>query len=179
MRKRLNHRFALWFLATVAVLGVGTHCLHAYQVQRNARGLLGLARRAEVHGDSLKAADYLTRYLGLQPTDTDALVEYGRLLADKQQDRSPSARLRALLALEKVLYREPQRHDVRRRVVQLSIGLGRHARARDDLKNYLLPAFPGDAELEQLLGVCYEASGDYREARTCYERSAGHAPHDL
>ena len=106
------------------------------------------------------------------PGDTEALARYGVMLADEQLAKSPKAKFRALLVLNKVLYREPERHDVRRRVVRLSMDLGLFANARDDLENPLVPAFPGDAELQRLLGRCYEALGNYPKAREAYEQEA-------
>src|SRR5439155_574675 len=97
MHKRLNWRFGLYLLTSLAVLGTGTHFLHGYQVRHNAGGLLDRARAAEEQGDLAKAADYLGRYLGLEPTDADALARYGLLLANEQLAKSARARFQAML----------------------------------------------------------------------------------
>src|SRR5262245_41706887 len=101
MRKRINYRFALYLVLTVAALGTGAHFLHAYQVRRNADSLLGRAQQLREQGDLSKAADCLGQYLGLNPTDVDVLAEYGMLLADDQVSKTPQSKYRALLTLEK------------------------------------------------------------------------------
>src|SRR5207237_6464921 len=80
MRKKLNVKFLGALAGAAAVLGVGVHGLHAYQVRRNASDLLGQATRAEQQGQPEQAAEELGRYLGLVPGDTDALARYGLLL---------------------------------------------------------------------------------------------------
>src|SRR5437667_12796167 len=121
MRKRINVRFALYLVLTVAVLATGTHFLHAYQVRRNAGSLLARARHYQEQGNLSKAADCFGQYLGLHPADLDALAEYGLLLADDRVAKTPQNRSRALLTLERVLVRNPDRHDVARRAVQVAM----------------------------------------------------------
>src|SRR5262249_5742110 len=107
MRKRFNYRFALYLMLSVAAVGVGTHFLHAYQVSRNADSLKKRADQYREQGELSKAADCLGQYLGLHPTDADALAQYGLLLADDQLAKTPQSKYRALLTLERGLVRDP------------------------------------------------------------------------
>jgi tetratricopeptide (TPR) repeat protein len=179
MRKRLNLRFALYLTASLLVLGTATHFLHGYQLRRNAAVLRDRAEQAERDGRLDLAADYFGRYVALEPGDTPTQARFALLLADEKLLKSPQARFRAMLALEKVLYSNPDRHDVRRRVVRLAMDLRRFSDAAADIKDRLLPAFPNDAELEQLLGRCDEQTGNYQQARRWYEDSIRHAPSEV
>jgi tetratricopeptide (TPR) repeat protein len=184
MRKRLNVRFALILLASVAVLGTCSHFLHAYQVRRNAGAMLALADRAERDDPPQleQAADYLGRYLTLNPDDAAALSRYGLLLADEKLATTGRAKVRARAVLEKVLYREPNNHDVRRRVARLSMDVGQYAAARDDIEQKLLkndPKAKDDGQLALWLGLCYEFTGEYAKAREWYEKARQRPPKDV
>src|SRR4051812_17907762 len=147
--KRLNPRFCWPFGLSVVALCVATHFLHAYQVQRNASAMLDRAHRAKDAGELGKATDYLGRYLGMAPDNIDALAEYALLIADERQPASYRVRMRALFALEKVLYREPQRNDVRRRAIDLEMApdIRSFAAASDNIRFLLKPQSPGEVKL--------------------------------
>lgn len=179
MKKQLNVRLVAIVLGCLIVLGVGTHFLHAYQVQRNAHSLLDLASAAEERGRIDDAARYLGLYVGLCPEDTGSLARMGELLADERMAKTGPAKFRALTILNKVLQRDPGRDDVRRAAAKLSIELGRFTDARVDLENHLLKANPKDGELQFLLARCYESTADYKSAREWYEKSVQNAPKNV
>src|SRR4051812_16122422 len=112
IQRRVNVKLLGQLLGSLLVLAVGVHFLHAYQVRRNAGNLLGQADRAGEQGHLERAADYLKRYLGFVPGDTEALAKYGLMLADDRLATTGKARLRAFLALQQVVLREPDRHAV-------------------------------------------------------------------
>lgn len=174
-QKRVNVKFLGQMVGSLAVLAVGVHFLHGYQVRRNAGNLLGQSDRAGEQGHLERAADYLKRYLGFMPGDTDALEKYGLMLADERLAISPRARLRAFLALQQVLLREPERHAVRRQLVQVAMNLRRYTDAREHLE-VLLQLASDDAELEHLLGECAEANGQYAQAAGWFGKAVEHAP---
>jgi tetratricopeptide (TPR) repeat protein len=178
MKKKLNVRFVLYLLGSLAVLGTATHFLHGYQVQRNAHALLNQANLAQERGEISEATDYLERYLGLRPDDTDALAKFGELLADERFNKSLLAKYRAMLVLNKVLSRDPKRHEVRKTVVKLAIDLGQFTDARNDL-TALLVVYPDDGELEMLLARCYEKTSQYKDARKYFARAIRHLPTNL
>src|SRR5262245_34673008 len=81
MKHRLNVRLSAGLFAGFMVLGVSVHLLHGYQVRRNAGYLLTQADRTEQQGNLRGTTDYLSRYLALVPSDTEARARFGLLLA--------------------------------------------------------------------------------------------------
>ena len=172
-KKRLNTRLLAWLLTGVAACGAGVQAWHTYQVKRHAGAWLRQARLAKEQGNWRQSANYLSRYLALEPADLDAQVEYA--LAIERGNPSAKARWQAMAILEHVLNRRREVHDVRRHVIRVAMGLGRYADARTHLA-VLLKAAPEDGELQHLLAECLEAAGEYDEAATWYEKAIGHAP---
>jgi hypothetical protein len=72
MMRRLNLVFLTGLLAVLAMLGVGIHFVHAYQVRQQASVLWDRARRAEKDQDLAKAAELLSQYLSIQREHGDA-----------------------------------------------------------------------------------------------------------
>src|SRR5205809_1976051 len=176
MRKVLNVKLVGWLMVAPVLLGAGVHFLHGYQVKRNASVLVSQASRAEGQGQIERAAECLQRYLGLVPSDTDVLARYGLTLNKLATSRK--GRLRAFLALQQVLVREPQRQDIRRHLVRLATSLGRFTDAREHLE-ILLKSSSDDAELEQLLGQSEEANGQYSKAAAWFQKAIEHAPDQI
>jgi predicted Zn-dependent protease len=123
MKRRLNVKGLLVLLGGLVVFAVSTHFLHAYQVKRQAGSLLRQAERAEEQKNYPQAIDYLRRYLGVRPTDTEALARYGRLLAHDKVATSPRATRFAMSILENVLSRDPARDGERQLLVRLALRL--------------------------------------------------------
>jgi tetratricopeptide (TPR) repeat protein len=179
MNRRLNVKNLAYLLAALIGCGVAVHFLHGYQVERTGgEALLWQANRCEEKGDLGRAASYLDRYLKLEPADTDALARYGRMLS--QLARSPVERRRAGAVLEKVLVRDPRRHDVRRQLVRLLMDQGRYqiARLADAMQHLdvLLRATPDNGELELLYGQCLEGRKEFRQAAAWLAKAVRHAP---
>lgn len=177
MRIRLNFRFAIIMFVSVAVIATATHFLHAYQVQRMASSFLDRATQMEKQEQLDKAVDYVSRYVALVPTDEPALERLAALLVDERLGKSQIAKRRAKLVLEKVLYSQPKRHDVRRQLIKLNVELGGYTDAGDDLDKYLLAEteFKNDSELRYLRGLCFDNTGKFKDARTQYEMSVNAA----
>src|SRR5262249_25597038 len=70
--RKLNLPFLIGLLAVAAVLGVGYHFVHAYQVRRNASALLDRADRAEAGKNLDQAEQALRDYLDLRREDGPA-----------------------------------------------------------------------------------------------------------
>ena len=155
-------------------LGTGVHFLHAYQVRANARSLLAQADEAEEEKEFRKAANYLGQYLGLVPTNNKAeLARYGVLLDDMA--KSPRDRMRPFFLLEQVLRQDDSNTDVRRRVVQIALAIGRFNDAREHLK-ILTAAGLVDAEILHGQALCEVGEGHYAEAATFYAKAVELAP---
>ena len=188
MRRTLRLGWSAGFLAAVVLLGVGVHFLHAFQLTRNARVLLDQgdqakkqADEAKKAGDSAKAAeafgkaaDYYGRYLGFHPDDAGALAKLGLVL--EEQAKSPRQVVRAFLVLEKAVRADPGRDDVRRRLADLAVKMGRTLDAREHVTYLLNHSSPDDPELEYLLGRCEEADAHFPEAKAAYEKAIKHGP---
>src|SRR5262249_24368311 len=87
---------------------------------------------------------------------------------------TPPVKLQAVLAFKEVLVRDPQRHDIRRRLVARELELGAAEDALAHLQP-LLTAFPEDGELEYQIGACKEARGEYAAGEKAYEKALQHA----
>ena len=164
MRRRLNVRLVLILLVSIILFGAGVHTLHGVQVERSAVLLQQRAERAEKAGNLDEAEQYWKRYLGYEPADTEALIQYGQILDQKAE--SYGEQLQAMFALERVLRREPDRTKIRRQVAELATDLERYTDAEDHLwvnqQQGLLREAPEDGELLLLLGRCREAAGRLR-----------------
>ncbi len=173
VEKQLNYRLVLSLLGGLLVFCTVVHFVHGYQVDRHAGSLRTQAEQAEKAGQTDKAIKLLERYLTFTPGDTESLEHCGRLL-DKQA-HSPSARWRVVTVFEQVLDRQPERADLRRRVVELQMGLEAYKEANRHL-DILIAATPNDGELENLLGQCKEGQGENDQAVANYEKAIAHAP---
>jgi len=168
--RRLNLRFLIVLLVCGLAVGAGGYWLHTAQSHRHAALFLEQARQAKEDEKPQEAVGLFGRYLELAPDDTAALAELGLLLADLSQYR------RAYTTLEKVLRHDPERTDVRRRLVEVAISLRRYSDARLHLEQYLLETSPGDPDLLESLARCQAAAGDYALAAESLELVIQNAP---
>jgi tetratricopeptide (TPR) repeat protein len=177
--RTFNVRFFACLLAIVAVFGIGVHFLHGFQVRRNASSLLDQADRTYKEGDYAKAKNYLKAYLKLQPRDDQVRARYALLLADEDKvATAPQALAEAFYALEDALLHAPERTDLRRRSIDIALKLGNYNIAAQHL-DLLLQGDPNNGVLEGLRAQCYEATGDFKEARKHYENALRLARLDL
>ena len=164
----LNGKLLAWLVGGFVLLALGTHLLHGMQVRRIARTFLRQADRAEKQGDTAAAVKYLHQYLMHAPGDADALARYG--LALHKMARTRPARRHVLKVLERALRGQPERHDVRRVLVQVAMQLGQVEDGRAHLE-ILCKTFPADAELAHLLGQCHASVSHWRQASECFARA--------
>jgi len=167
LKKRINLKAVLVLFVSALVLAGAVHLVYGFQVQSSARAVLEQALQAEHEGDLQQEAEYLVTYLGLDPTDTDALARYGLLL--KKLAKTSPARLRAFFVLGNVLNRAPGRQDVRREVVALAMDLRRFTEAKEHLE-ILLDKRPNDMELVLLFARCERANRQFHKAAQLYDQ---------
>jgi tetratricopeptide (TPR) repeat protein len=179
MRRTLNLKFFLGLLLAVPTLTLGLHFAHGFQLKRNARALL---QRAEKEEDRAKKIDFLRRYLVFEPGDAEAQAEFALQLSEQTKALPPRLRLQAFLALEQAVRLSPDRADLRRTSVEVAMSLGLFKDAEGHLEILLNKAGP-DAELQDLMGQCLEATGKYKEidkdhrgAKEAYETAIEIAP---
>jgi predicted Zn-dependent protease len=175
MRRRLNEPFLFRLLIAIFVLGTAVHLLHGFQVRRNATALLRQAVREEEQDRLDRAVEYLGRYLTYFPDDTDALLDYCRVL-DRRTASGPE-RWQVLAVLEEGIRRAPAQASLRRRLVEVAIELQQYADARRHL-DILLESSPHDSELERLASSCEMAAGEYARAASWLERTLARDPGD-
>lgn len=173
--RTLNLRFAALLLVITAVLAGGVHLLHGFQMRRNAHMFLREAERARAEKKSAEAVRHYQRYLEFMPDDTAVLADYAVVLADLAAERA-GARRAAYETLERALRADPQRSDLRRRLVPLALQLGRFSDAQEHLTTHLLPAAPDDPELLLWLARSQRGLGKHAEAVKSFERVIARAP---
>ena len=192
-----NVRLAAILLAIVLVLGVGVGFLHSYQLRSNAIFFLNESKNAEKRAanaekdndaalkeKSLKEAiRYLKSYVTLNPGGYEAKEQLGILLADQAQkgdvvtDRQTFGQAYGLL--ENTVRMSPDRIEGRRRLVKMSMIMGRYQDAKDHLERFLLIKFPKDPELLEQLGQCQAGLGRNDLAVQAYKKSIACGPHQL
>jgi len=169
MKRRLNVRFLVRFLAVTAALGLGVHLLHGVQVRRNADHFLATARLFSLEaGDRGQALVYFQHYLTIEPQDVAARVEYALTLESK--GRNNSQRLLAVAQMERILAEDSSQDPIRFRLVLNLIELERLGPALAQLEKFG-PTWAKPAELQQMRGQCLETLKKYAEATTAYERA--------
>ena len=151
MVRRLNVRFLLWSSAILAVLTVTAFGLHRWQLQRNAHAYLRQGQRALDKRLIDQALMYFRRYLTFHPDDLDALTKLSEALDQKAVVTGSLAPL--ILTLEKILWRDPDRHEVRHRLILALIRNRRYGEAQEHLDR-LIPHWPKPAELVHIKGWC-------------------------
>lgn len=171
--RKINTRVLVFTILFLGFFATGLHFMHGAQVGRQSGAFLRQAERAkqeERYGDSLKNYQ---RYVNLRPEDTGAMAAYGELLVDT--GRIGLARG----ILEQVLRREPDRADLRRKLVEVLIAIGRPGDAALQLEAHLLPGAPTDAELLKLLANCQFALNKHAEALATTVKILEASPNDL
>ncbi len=161
--RALNFRLLISFAVATILLGGGIFLLHRVQVKRNAGALIEQSDRADSKGDLQKAAEYLRLFLGYHPNHAAALAKYSLIRATMA--RTVDDQVQAIGVLEQALRVDPDRRDIRRRLVELAMSLKLHRVAGAHLKTLLGRKQPGNrdqgrkatfenGELEYLLGQC-------------------------
>jgi tetratricopeptide (TPR) repeat protein len=162
MKRRLNLKYLACLLGVLVVASGGVHLVRAFQLKRNAAFFLAKSKQAEEDDhDDQAALEHLSRYLAYVPDDLEAWARFGLLLEIRA--RTPKAHAQVFEILEEVLRRQPDRDEVRRRLVDVAMGLGRFADARAHL-DVLLQTTPDQPELLFQRGQCFRAMGDFKKA---------------
>ena len=194
--RSVNVPLLIALVVVVAVVGGGVYALHKYQVTRNAVVFLNQAQdaRDRLRQESPRLKDeererrvgevvrQFKAYLALRPEDADTLEEFGDFLFEYRQLGT------AFSTYEQVLWQDPSRDKVRRKLVDIAMDLAMRyqmhvdpsERARQSARWYdagrqhleqLLKDSPADAELLELTGRCFEALGKDDEAEDCWRRA--------
>jgi tetratricopeptide (TPR) repeat protein len=179
LQRTVNVRFLCILAGSLVLLTLGVAFLHGYQVQRNAKVIKDRAQQAEDGKEFERAARYYQTYLGYVPNDVEAKKAQARCLEHKEEKRKTRADwTRELFLLEQVLQREPENHEIRRRVIQLTMGMQRVNDAIEHITE-LLKSSPKDAELERWYAACLVRKGDDVQAEQLLRKAVEHDKQDL
>lgn len=174
--RRVNMRFFSVLLAVSGALAVSLFLLHTWQMQSMENRFLDQAGIAQRDGEHGKAIRLLQRHLRIVPGDLIALTDLAFLLHETAE--TPREKQLALLSLERALRYKPDRADVRRKVIQISMHFGRYRDAIEHLK-FLLSTLPDDGDSQLLLAKCYEFERQFDDAVEAYEAAYQAAPSRL
>ena len=133
--KRINLRFLLILIAVVVAGTAGIFFLRRFQVSRNAGNLATQAKARLKEGKTAEAIMLYSRYIGLRPEDSDAYAEYARLMLARAEapDATRNDMARAYNSLEAAVRRNPDDDDLRRRLAEFQLRIGRAGDAREHL----------------------------------------------
>jgi len=191
--KRVNVRFLLLLVAILVGGGGLVVALNAYQVSRNAGTLVNQARLKLEEGKRSEALGLFVRYLGMRPGDAEVYSEYAELVLEQalMADATQPDIQRAYNTLEEAVRKDPTNSDLRRKLAEFQVRIGRFVDAREHLERLRLeleqsaeeprssdtastdPASTTSAEstaaddavaLQLLLARSYYGSGDIEEA---------------
>jgi len=164
----MNVRF-LFIIMVLSLVVIGcVALLHRYQLRQFSgqwrQDMQASLQRGEI-GNAISAC---TRYLTLYPNDTETLEQLGILL-DENAASGPML-LQAYMTFETVLRQDAGRDNVRLRLVDVAIKLGRYSDALTHIE-ILKGKSAQDDELKFKEGFCKEESGKIREAAQLYSES--------
>ncbi len=180
--RKLNVRFLIVLLAVSLALVAGLTAVHYFQHDRIAAALLWQAESARHENRFDQAARHYERYLEFRPDDSSTLLVYADMLEEEMNRLPLSARQprKIVFLLERVLELEPDRDDIRRRVVKHYL-LPRSRRYKDAEAHLdiLQRRSPEDGSLWQQRAVCQEQTGQYLAAADSLQQAARFPPDQI
>jgi predicted Zn-dependent protease len=185
--QRVNFKFLLILIVVLVALLGGLILLRRFQVSRNAGTKLELAKQKLEDGKAGEALELFGQYVGLRPQDDEAFAEYAKLLVGRAQ--SPDATRndfgRAYSAMETAVRRNPNDDDLRRKLAEFQIGVGRASDAQEHLavlrerQAKLSPEQAAEQaddikRIELLLAASYVGASDDEEAAAIVSKLVGY-----
>ena len=155
-------------------LAIGLHLLHDHQMHRMAGVFLERSEQARADGQVEAAIAWLEQYLRFVPSDSEARLRLGLMLAD--QVRTPMEIFRVALLLESIVRRdEVDRPEVRERLAELYQRIGRHSDAKFHFE-ILLTTDSRNPRWREALARCVAELGDYEVAAKEYRAAIDASP---
>jgi cellulose synthase operon protein C len=173
--RTLNVRFLAWLVASLMLLAGGVFSVHAFQVRRNSGVLKQQAEQAEAEKRFDDAARYYVLYLGYEPSDRAARLALARALGSKA-NKTLKDQKKVFEIYEAVLREEPENPELRRKAVDIALGMRRFNDALEHLGALLKGPSANDGRLEQLSAFCRAAKNENDRAVTLYLSAITHAP---
>ena len=134
--KRINLKFLLILITALVAGTAGLFFLRRFQVLRNSGNLATLAKQRLDEGKPAEAITLYARYIGLRPEDDAAFAEYAKLILARADapDATRNDLARAYNTLETAVRRNPDNDDLRRRLAEFQLRIGRSTDAREHLE---------------------------------------------
>ncbi|MBN1912299.1 MAG: tetratricopeptide repeat protein [Pirellulales bacterium] len=176
--RAINVRFLTILVVCGVVLAVGVYFLHDFQVRRQAKAELQAAQDAKEAGPERyeDAFRFYSRYLRINPKDTDAREELGLLCIAPEVGQYEDG----CVLLEEVVRQDSGRSKARRELVKLYMRRGiSHLRQAEEHLKVLLKESPDDAELLVWRGQCHRGRDQVAEAEECFKSAIDKAPKSL
>lgn len=170
--KQLNVRLVVGLALAAVLLPVGIQLAHLFQVTRSARVMLVRADKALAEGKVDEAIRCYKYYVNYEPDDHAVFSRLAVLSADRARvSRNRTRELwQAYPLLEQAAQRQPENLEVVRRLVDVSLELGRTAAAVIYIER-LVTASPRDGDLQFKLGRALVAVQDHRRALEAFQRA--------
>ncbi len=162
--RRLNIKLTLWLVGISVFSIVGVHFLHAFQLDRNADFLRVQAEKAREDGNFKEAVKQYNQYLKHRddPQGYSVLAELVVQIA-KDEGATRQDKYRAYAILEEAIRRHQDLDDVRRRLVDYTMQVGRYTEALEHIQ-YLFDHGAKGSDLDLKIAKCYFALGDEENA---------------
>jgi tetratricopeptide (TPR) repeat protein len=179
-RRQLNVRLVVALVLCALLLPIAIQLAHLFQVTRSARVMLFRAEKALADGKVDEAIRCYKYYVNYQPDDRAVFTRLAILSTDRARGSRNRVRelWQAYPLLEQAAHHEPENVDLARRLVDVSLELGRLAAAVSYLDR-LAAASPRDADLQFKLGRCLVAVQDFRRAIDALRKSISLDPKNV
>jgi len=169
----INKRLLLRLVVAILLFAAALVSIHEVQADRTTRALRWQAEHAAEAGRLDNAIYYMRQYLEARPDDHEAATQLGDMILSRPTTRKQAADV--LFLYERVLREAPQRHDIRRKLVDLCLRLNRHGDAMLHARA-LLDESGRDAGLWEKLGIAQAAQNKLDDARVSYEKAVEFDP---
>ncbi|WP_166830633.1 tetratricopeptide repeat protein, partial [Thalassoroseus pseudoceratinae] len=171
-------------ILVVALLAGGFHLLRLFMIERNVGEIFNRAVAAEKDGRNNDALKLFGQYLQFRPDDISALERTAELL--DQDSGNPNSWRSIADVFEKVLRLEPERDEIRLRLVRTLMKLGRYrgvnyyTAASSHIDRLLSTAeYSRNHELTLSKARIKRAAGQYDEAAVWYALAIDRDPQDV
>lgn len=158
-RRVLNVPWLVGTLVVLLLLAPTVYGWYVWQTRRISRAFLDRADALEKESEFAAAADYLYRYVRLEPRDDEARGHLARVYDRSAQDLRRQRRAVDLYYYALGVAADDQQGPLRRRLTELLLGQGRYAEAETEAHK-LMKANP-DSDAKRLLALAL-----YGQSRT-------------
>ena len=163
--RRINLKFLVIFAISLVIAGGGGYGFWYLNSGRSASLIRELAEEKEAKGELRKAWPMFNQYLALKPSDQETRGHVAVLAADiaELDDATFTEKRRAFRQLSRLLRSQPERDDLRRRLIHVLIAQGSYALVQKQVEA-LYARDVVDPELQYIYANSFGALGQYDEA---------------